>query len=207
MAERGQDQGQGAGQGPGPGPGPGHHQHLFDPAMLYITERAIARSKDNKEFLEYKLLTEKANAAIEILHHDTSDLTKYFSDKINLKELNFPHGLRQRNLPEAVIADHVEAQLKGLPGALQLDYCTTQKYFGEQAKERFYGRLKWLEQQKNITATSSNSDLTKLYFESEKFVDFEGIPFGPVRKDLRESSSTQSRPATVASTGYIELSA
>jgi hypothetical protein len=117
------------------------------------------------------------------------DYNVVFSDK--LENLNFPKGLKLKPLGDADNpVDEIEARLVGLPGNLELDLKTTQRYFGTDARDKFFHRFQWLSAQRLKTAITPGEDLQRLYFENEGEVNglLDHIPFGPVRKDSGENS-------------------
>lgn len=119
-------------------------------------------------------------------HHQNltrTDFQRVFSPKVHLDELTMPQGLKFRPLmPSADVAhDHVQAQLWGLPGALKMDYATSQKYFGASARDRFFDRYKWMDHQREITLKTPQAAFTQLYFEREKADPSAQQAFAPVR--------------------------
>ena len=136
----------------------------------------------------------------------TVDYTKVFAESIG--ELEFPPGFKYKSVQEArkllgcgeeeeeeqaspthhhgynTTEDEVQARLKGLPGNLQLDYETAHKYFGEDARGKFFERYKWLSRQRNIIALNPEEKLDRLVFENEKFNHITEHPFGPLRPGM-----------------------
>eukprot|EP01038_Epipyxis_sp_PR26KG_P005119 gene5119-7131_t len=104
------------------------------------------------------------------------------SKDIKKETLLFPQGLTQKPLDKYAVSDNIESRLMGLPGSLKLDAYTSNKYFGNSAKNQFFERYRWVNHQRNITAKSSNENIDKIYFENEKPIQSELIPFGPIRK-------------------------
>lgn len=117
------------------------------------------------------------------MHHvgDNVDLHKTFSSNIDMSTLSYPQQLKVRPLFASETSDHVETRLKGMPGTLTLDYSTSQKYFGDSARDRFFDRHRWLDQQRQITTPNSVTGFNKLFFEKEKITSAETMPFGAIR--------------------------
>jgi hypothetical protein len=121
------------------------------------------------------------------------DYTKEFSEKIG--PLNFPHTLKSRPLTADPIRRELEKEETtriNIPGKLSLDYTTTNKYFGDDARIHFYDRHKFLDYQSKITKTDLDKPLQKIYFENEKPTTFENIPFGPIRAETQKNSQKES---------------
>eukprot|EP01031_Cornospumella_fuschlensis_P031077 gene31077-37560_t len=127
----------------------------------------------------------------EVQDEKKKDYRKELSEK--LEPLKLPRGLQQKNLmadPEKQL-DSVQQRLVGLPGKLGLDLKTTQKYFGDAARDKFFHRYQWLSEQRLKIAHSSTEGLDKLYFEDD-YEDVDdgndgSIPFAPKRPASRIS--------------------
>jgi Ran GTPase-activating protein (RanGAP) involved in mRNA processing and transport len=128
------------------------------------------------------------------------DYNVVFSEKLG--PLNFPPQFKIKR-PSTVDGTQVKTsdnplsvldieQAEGLPGNLSLDYATTQKYFGDNARLHFFDRYRFLDYQSKITVTNTKKPLEKLYFENEKPSSFESVPFGPIRGETNQMSNTQS---------------
>lgn len=153
-------------------------------------------------------------SAFDELHQNLTrtDFQRVFSPKVHLDELTMPQGLKFRPLvPSADVAhDHVQAQLWGLPGALKMDYATSQKYFGSSARDRFFDRYKWMDHQREITLKHPQAEFTQLYFEKEKADPSAQQAFAPVRPQHQahaeddgdsRASSFQSRFKSASASG------
>lgn len=121
----------------------------------------------------------------DVAEEKKKDYRKELSEK--LEPLNFPRGLQQKALienPDKPM-DSVQERLVGLPGKLELDMRTTQKYFGDTARDKFFNRYQWLSEQRLKTSKSSSEELDKLYFEQdnddENGANDDSIPFAPKR--------------------------
>lgn len=131
------------------------------------------------------------------LQFESVDLHKVFSSKVNIEELKFPQGLKFRPLSANAPHDHVQTQLLGMPGQLSMEYATAQKYFGNNARDKFFDRFKWMGQQRNITMKSSSQLFDTVYFERDKVTPTELQPFAPVRgrmpppSDLNDDASSR----------------
>lgn len=122
-----------------------------------------------------------------------------------LRGMHLPHGLHQMPiLTEAEAKERgitpTEAQLMqgllGLPGKLELTRLQTEKYFGEDGRQRFFDRSRWLTRQVDITASQSAQleEVDALVFNNER--DERGhmagldFPFAPVRPEHRHMHFT-----------------
>jgi Ran GTPase-activating protein (RanGAP) involved in mRNA processing and transport len=162
---------------------------------LHNTHRrkGILLQKRNDEEEEKKKLKEAEENKI-------IDYNVVFSEKLG--PLNFPpqfkikrpstaDGGQVRSSDNPVSILDIE-QAEGLPGNLSLDYATTQKYFGDNARSHFFDRFRFLDYQSKITVTNVKKPLEKLYFENERPSSFESVPFGPIRGETNQMSNTQS---------------
>jgi hypothetical protein len=135
------------------------------------------------------------------------DYTKVFSSSIG--NLQFPRNFKYKNVTDtnkpttpvatgkkkpistAAPKDLLEDQLHGLPGKLSLDQQTTNKYFGSDARDKFFERYKWLGRQQYIISSSPEKPLQRLYFENERTDLISSQPFGPVRSFAKDEGEEE----------------
>ena len=99
-------------------------------------------------------------------------------------ELHVPPGLSPKRIskdPGIKETHNANERLLGLPGSLSLDQSTTSKYFGDNARNKFFNRYQWLNHQRSITSLSQDGRLERLFFENEKDDPSKHVPFAPVR--------------------------
>jgi hypothetical protein len=104
----------------------------------------------------------------------------YVAEKVSEMKLNYPPGMHRRTIEE-MDGDAVESRMLGLPGELQLDKLTADKYFGGPARDKFFDRYQWLSNQRCIINSRPDDGLQHLYFENEKLDNAKLVPFGPLR--------------------------
>ncbi|RYH21006.1 hypothetical protein EON65_21805 [archaeon] len=151
---------------------------------------AVAADRRHALTLSQKRTTGESN--LDAQEEKKKDYRKEFSEK--LVPLKLPRGLQQKNLmedPEKPL-DSVQQRLVGLPGKLQLDLKTTQKYFGDTARDKFFHRYQWLSDQRLKIAKSSSEELDRLYFEEYDEGEDDGggggsIPFAPKRPVVKST--------------------
>ena len=84
----------------------------------------------------------------------------------------------------------VEEKLAGLPGRLNLNPHTTTKYFGDQAREHFFDRYKWIDKQMQITQLGQHEATPSFFFDNERLKKHERVndyAFAPKRPELDHS--------------------
>lgn len=127
-----------------------------------------------------RLVEDKPNAII-----GTNNRAVRIDDELGNKKTTNPLSSDPIGKPPLGLKLYAKSELKneaedlgGLPGALQLTEATTNKYFGNNGRENFFGRYQWLSQRKMISNPIEN------------YVDFMNdepppndalIPFAPVR--------------------------
>jgi hypothetical protein len=123
-----------------------------------------------------------------IVEEDIIDYTKVFSEKIG--PLNFPPKLKDRpNTANNTRRENgkMDSKLYSLPGNLSMDFVTSNKYFGDDARSNFFDRHRFLDYHSKIARNDISKPLERLYFENEKHTTFETVPFGPMRSESLRS--------------------
>jgi hypothetical protein len=124
-----------------------------------------------------------------VIEEDIIDYTKVFSEKIG--PLNFPPTLKKgrpntANNPRRE-NEKMDTKLYSLPGNLSMDFVTSNKYFGDDARSNFFDRHRFLDYHSKIARNDITKPLERLYFENEKHTTFETVPFGPIRSESLRS--------------------
>lgn len=156
-----------------PGGGAGRRRAvMFDPAGLGGGKASSPKSPGGTK------TSPKRDAKNDIEHEWLR--SDYTIQAVADMKLNYPTGLHPRTAKELDL-DTVHNRMIGLPGDLNLDKTTSDKYFGMNAREKFFGRYQWLNHQRDIISTGPNEELGHLYFDNEKHDTNKLVPFGPIR--------------------------
>ena len=180
------------------------HAHVLDEAkaqdaMLHLMEPG----KHRAEMKYDQAILARDGEEEEHLHEAFLHQLEVGTD--NLRGMHLPHGLHQMPvLSDAEAKERgitpTEAQLMqgllGLPGKLELTRLQTEKYFGEDGRQRFFDRSRWLNRQADITASQSAQlrEVDALVFNNER--DERGpmagldFPFSPIRPEHRHMHFT-----------------
>lgn len=110
----------------------------------------------------------------------------------NMTVKDYPSGL----FPRPLVHEHgpydvsLSSKLLGLPGNLSLTESTTNKYFGQNARDNFFDRYQYIANQRN-----KSENLDDCLFDKTIVTDNNStMPFGPVRVENRIEASLRCTP-------------
>lgn len=100
------------------------------------------------------------------LHHPGKNTSLTFATTvINNKILS--NNSNQNNTNENDDTNILLTTIEELPGGLNMEENTTQKYFGINARKKFFDRYQWLTKQREKLLIKNDDELKCLIFENE----------------------------------------